>query len=308
MPPDLEETSSSRGRGTANNSFFAVDADLLCLIIYFFLALAFIVAIPLNSTIYLILGVPIVTFIPGYVSTIALFPGKFDITNVERAALSIGLSLAITSLLGLLLNWGGVALRLVPYFVCIAGVLIILAVIASLRRRALPRDQQFSVGMAQVRAMTARFMVTEDDRFDRIISVALILMIIISMAALGFVIAVPKQAESNTEFYILNNKGEAANYSTQATIGQTMPFVVGVINHEYRDMNYTLMISLSDGNQTRNLYTESINVKDGQKWEKTIGLVPDMVGNNLKLEFLLYTQAVSPPPYQECHVWVNVTK
>ena len=55
-----------------------------------------------------IFGSIFVLFIPGYVSTEALFPGR-GLDSIERLALSVGLSLALVPLVGLLLNftpWG----------------------------------------------------------------------------------------------------------------------------------------------------------------------------------------------------------
>jgi len=55
-----------------------------------------------------IFGSIFVLFIPGYVATEALFPGR-GLDLIERMALSVGLSLALVPLVGLLLNftpWG----------------------------------------------------------------------------------------------------------------------------------------------------------------------------------------------------------
>lgn len=55
-----------------------------------------------------------VLFIPGYVTVQALFPRGRDLDEIERVALSIGLSLAITPLIGLLLNYLPWGIRLDP--------------------------------------------------------------------------------------------------------------------------------------------------------------------------------------------------
>jgi len=56
-----------------------------------------------------IFGAIFVVFIPGFVATGALFPKIGDLNSLERFALSIGLSLALVMLVGLVLNytlWG----------------------------------------------------------------------------------------------------------------------------------------------------------------------------------------------------------
>lgn len=64
-----------------------------------------------------IAGSVFVLFIPGYVTVQALFPSSRDLDDIERFALSIGLSLAITPLIGLLLNYLPWGIRLSPIVV-----------------------------------------------------------------------------------------------------------------------------------------------------------------------------------------------
>ncbi|ADI31975.1 DUF1616 domain-containing protein [Staphylothermus hellenicus] len=55
-----------------------------------------------------------ILFIPGYVLVEALYPEEKSLTPLERLALSIGLSLAIIPLIGLLLNYTPWGIRLEP--------------------------------------------------------------------------------------------------------------------------------------------------------------------------------------------------
>jgi len=61
-----------------------------------------------------VVGSIFVLFLPGYSSVQALFPSNRDLDDIERIALSIGLSLAITPLIGLLLNYLPWGIRLNP--------------------------------------------------------------------------------------------------------------------------------------------------------------------------------------------------
>jgi uncharacterized membrane protein len=61
-----------------------------------------------------ILGSVFVLFIPGYVTVEALFPKGRDLDAIERFALSVGLSLALVPLIGLLLNYTPWGIRLTP--------------------------------------------------------------------------------------------------------------------------------------------------------------------------------------------------
>ena len=55
-----------------------------------------------------------------------------------------------------------------------------------------------------------------------------------------FVIVVPTEGEKFTEFYILGENRTAANYPAMNIVGQNYSMFVGIGNHEYRDISYTI--------------------------------------------------------------------
>ena len=61
-----------------------------------------------------VLGSVFVLFLPGYVTVEALFPKGRELDGIERFALSVGLSLALVPLVGLLLNYTPWGIRLTP--------------------------------------------------------------------------------------------------------------------------------------------------------------------------------------------------
>jgi hypothetical protein len=67
-----------------------------------------------------ILGSVFVLFIPGYVTVEALFPKSRELDGIERFALSIGLSLAMVPLIGVLLNYTPWGIRLTPIVISLA--------------------------------------------------------------------------------------------------------------------------------------------------------------------------------------------
>ena len=83
-----------------------VTKDLLIIFLTTLIAIIFILTPKLNETfIRTILGLFLILFIPGYSLIAALFPKKDDLDGIERAALSFGLSIAVTPLIGLALNY-----------------------------------------------------------------------------------------------------------------------------------------------------------------------------------------------------------
>ena len=73
------------------------------------LVLVIIILLSPSNVLRIILGIPFVLFFPGYILMAALFPRKESMDNVQRVALSFGMSIAVVPLIGLVLNftpWG----------------------------------------------------------------------------------------------------------------------------------------------------------------------------------------------------------
>jgi uncharacterized membrane protein len=81
-----------------------------------------------------VLGSVFVLFVPGYVVVEALFPKGRELDGIERLALSVGLSLALVPLVGLLLNYTPWGIRLDPIMASLTILTIGLALVAFARR------------------------------------------------------------------------------------------------------------------------------------------------------------------------------
>ena len=81
-----------------------------------------------------ILGSVTVLFLPGYVTIETLYPREKDLGPLERLALSIGLSLAIVPLIGLVLNYTPWGIRLEPIVSSLTMYVIVLVFIGSYRK------------------------------------------------------------------------------------------------------------------------------------------------------------------------------
>lgn len=80
-----------------------------------------------------VLGSIFVLWLPGFTLIKALFPSKRELDTIERIALSIGLSLAIVPIVGLLLNYTPWGIRLTPITLSLLALTITLATAAVLR-------------------------------------------------------------------------------------------------------------------------------------------------------------------------------
>jgi len=81
-----------------------------------------------------IVGSIFVLFLPGFVVMQALFPRGKELDDIERFALSVGLSLAIAPLIGLLLNYTPWGIRLDPIITGLFIFTLSIAIIATYRK------------------------------------------------------------------------------------------------------------------------------------------------------------------------------
>ncbi len=94
-----------------------------------------------------ILGSIFILFLPGFVFLKMLYPSKVPVATssenldtIERIALSIGLSIALTAIAGLILNYAPWGIRLMPITISLLGFTLICALIALLHEY--PTKQQ----------------------------------------------------------------------------------------------------------------------------------------------------------------------
>ena len=81
-----------------------------------------------------VFGSLFVLFIPGYALIQLLYYRREDLSDLERLALSLGLSLALVPLVGLILNYTPFGIRLIPVALSLALLSMTLITLAIIRR------------------------------------------------------------------------------------------------------------------------------------------------------------------------------
>jgi len=111
-----------------SNNFFLLTSFIVVSVI-------FITFPPLSNTpLRIIVGFPLILFLPGYSLICALFPKKDELNPIEKIALSIGLSIAIVVIIGLALNYTPWGIRLGPILLAISSFTLILGGVGEARR------------------------------------------------------------------------------------------------------------------------------------------------------------------------------
>jgi uncharacterized membrane protein len=320
-------------------------ADLVAVIVVVTLTnLAVLGPVIRETPIRVVLGLPFVLFIPGYAFIAALFPEEGDspveddqddgerlrdrgIDGIERVALSFGLSIAIVPLIGLVLNFTPWGIRLVPVMVSVSAFTLLATAAAAQRRWDLPEDERFRVPYRAWIAAGRSELLEPETRTDAVLNVILVLSLLLAVGSVGFAVAVPKEGESFTEFYILteNETGDlvAADYPTEFTRGDREEIVTGVVNQEHQPETYQVVVELHRveraNNSTRILEREELEqfatgeLAHNQTWIRKHNVTPTMTGERLRLTYMLYRDDVPAEPtpenaYRELHLWVNVTE
>ena len=250
-----------------------------------------------SNLVRIVLGVPFVLFVPGYTLIGVLFPKNDDLDGIERVALSFGLSIAVVPLIGLILNytpWG-----ITTGSIAVSLTLFVVAMSAGTwyRRRKIPEENRFVVHVNM-----PSFGWGEMAGLDRVLSIALVAAILGALVTLGYVIAVPKQGESFTEFYVLGLEGMAAGYPEDIVVGEEGRVVLGIVNHEHEEVSYRVKLRISGESAKIWMGDEELDqieidmLAHEETWEREIGFKPQQVSEeSQKVEFLLWKDIEGEP-------------
>jgi len=287
------------------NKVSDIPKDLKFALFFIIITILFVLVPAIESSIIrAILGIIFVLFLPGYLLISALFPAKTNLDGIERLALSFGLSIAVVPLLGLILNYTPWGIRLIPILITLSIFCMLMLIIAYYRRMKLVEAQRFSVPFNDYILTIKQEFFKPGTRQDKILTIVLVISIILAVSMIIFVIITPKIGEKFTEFYILDINGKADDYPVDMVVGIPAELIVGIVNHEYARINYTMQVELD-----KNILTsQEIRLAHNETWENIIALTPDKAGTDMKMEFILCKDENLSKPYRSLHIWVNITQ
>lgn len=281
-----------------------------------------------ESPVRIILTLPGILFLPGYCLIAALFPKENDIDLIERIALSFGLSIAVVPLIGLGLNFTPWGIRLEPIVLSITVFTLVMILAAHYRRALLPPKERFRFPFPKIADALRNAVIPEGgSRADRILTVVLTLAILAAILTTVYVIVVPKEGERFTEFFILGEKQKAADYPDRISVGQSYPLYIGVGNHEYRNVTYTIetwamVMEFNNATNTSTilamdpLWQQSSALAYNETTTIPYNLSVGKTGYN-RIEFLLFNETVPDfkitgsdrinASYRDLNLWVMVS-
>jgi uncharacterized membrane protein len=284
-----------------------------------------------------VLGVVFVLFVPGYALVAALFPAARrdyaagdkirdgeSLTGIERAALSLGASITVVPLVGILLNFSPPGLQLVPLVISLTAFVLGSTIIAVYRRQSLSPEDRFELPWRELLERARAGVQENDSRVDTVLNVLLVLSVVVATVSFAYTVAAPQSGESFTEFYLLtetpNGELTAGGYPSEFVAGEPRSLVVGVENQERHPVNYTVVVELhqveTENDTTRMLQTVRLRsfetrLEHNESWQRRHSLAPELLGEELRLTYMLYRGAPPETPtpenaYRELHIWVDV--
>jgi uncharacterized membrane protein len=322
--------SEKTGSEKISSAFFRQEfpADLALVVLWLAAGIITLYIPGLSETpLRMVLALPILLFIPGYCLIAILFPKSDDLGLMERIMLSIGFSIVIIPLIGFGLNFTPWGIRLEPLVVAIILLTWVMVLCAHYQRAVLPREERFRVSFSAITGrIHGEFLPQGEKGVDRFLSVVLMLVLIVVILATVYVIVVPKEgAERFSEFYILGKNQTAADYPDMILPAENYPMYIGIGNHEYRTITYTI--------ETWALRTEFDNVTNSStimEMDPSDRLSLTLAHNETKIipfnlfvvkpgytrvEFLLFNESVPgsevtgsdriSTSYRNLHLWVN---
>lgn len=235
--------------------------DILLCLLYSLLLIPLII-LDVHDILRMVLGIPFLLFIPGYVF-ISCFSSykssKSELDVLYKIALSIGLSIAIVSLDGLLLFYTPFGFTLLSILSSLLIIIIFCGIIALYRWRKARQQNQIVISLK-----LPSFHSTS--KLDKILMMVLIWAIALTIITAVFISLLPTKQESFTEFYILGAAGKTTNYPKNLTIRQNSNLTIGLINQEHKTIDYTIEIWLVNQTLSYNNITKAIDYTYHEMW------------------------------------------
>lgn len=284
------------------------------------------VVLPVSTLVSVVVGVPFLLFVPGYAVTFALFPrripwhapvdvdGLDGLFPLDRLVLSVAVSVALAVIVGVNLEFTPLEIRAPTVVAVLAIVTLIAASVGVLRHSDLDRRATGTRAGAGVRSLVG----TDS---DSLATVMVVMAVAVSLVSVAVVAGTGERGETYTEFGLLteteNGDLVASDHPSTMTVGEPTPLYYTVTNREQRDHTYAIVVQLqavSDGGTvTRSARVDSFQspVTAGETVQRGHTVTPTFAGDDLRLQYLLYTGEPPAEPsqsnaYRHLHIWVDV--
>ncbi len=135
----------------------------------------------------------------------------------------------------------------------------------------------------------------------KLLSIILLCAIFVSLASIAWILTTCNNSDI-TEFYLLNEYGEADNYPVTVSSGNQFSVIAGIVNHGQQSRTFDIEVSVND---TIYSHIGPINIGADSKHEEHISIRPGAQIERQKVEFTLLENG-APSPGQVLTLMINV--
>ncbi len=283
-----------------------------------------------NSILKIVLGIPLLIFLPGYALVSVLWPGRKrktpgsddrgflniregGIENLERLMLSIGLSIVLVPIIGLILNYVS-SISLAPILFSLLTFTIVCSLIAWYLRKSIPASERYHITFT----FGQKSILGQGSFAEKAFTLILAASVIISMSVLLYMIVNPADSGPYTEFYLLDQNQMLENLPKNLTVNETASIFIDIVNHENDIVNYTLISTVNNSSPATVYVPVSSLIGISMNHSTTIDI---SLGHSERFEQEYGFQFTEPGRYRivwellidgqetdyQIHLWVNVS-
>lgn len=253
--------------------------DILVVNALTIIMVALVFVLPSNALPGRILTLPLVFILPGYVATAALLTGQ-ALKAPKRLVFTLGLSLVIVVLAGLVLNLTPIGLQAGSWAVFLGAITLAASVIALVRRQRqnLPASGRFSawnIGLSLPQGLL----------------LGLAALIVCGAFAVSIVGAQQQPYPGFTQLWLVPASGSTQQHTVN----------VGLSNMESTTMEYRLVVNVN-GKVVREW--SAIDLNPNGKWDTTFA-IPSSSAGSAKVEADLYCTNAPTTLYRHVVLWLT---
>lgn len=276
---------------------FAILLGDLLLVSIILLSRMFPAISPYLSPLRIPLSMFYIFFVPGFLLQALIFPRRADLDNLERVGISLGLSLAVVSMLAFVIDRSPWAIGIVSISVGQVGLILFLSAMVMIRKLSISKNMEN--GLTLVPSISSTWIAS---RFKLRWIGFLIAGLLVSAVMIGANFLEYSNSTHMTEFYILGSDGLAENYPGNVEVGEKLYFTVGINNLENDPAAYSIVIKSKD-QQLANY--EHLSLLEGETWQGRLEFEMPQPGDDQPVDILLARENY-PFPYRALRIWLNV--
>lgn len=147
--------------------------------------------------------------------------------------------------------------------------------------------------------------ILSEDPIRRAVTVALLIALVGSVAGVAYIaMNPPETTDPYTELYILGSDGNASDYPTNLTVGETGTLIVGLTNHEHETTTYAIEARLNN----RTVAERTPTVEDEETWESDVSFNAETTGRHQLRVHLYKDGTIEGDPDDFLRLWVTISE